>query len=167
MTQFRDAVPGDAMLISRLFAASWRVAYRGIVPQHYLDRLPDEYWLPSVRAWLMSGCFSAVLACEGDTAIGCVIFGRGRDEAYADWGEIVSLYLLPEHMRRGIGTALMQRALAAMRTDGYSRFYLWAIEGNSAADRFYHKLGFRLTEEAVDYKIGGGDVRDIRYVLED
>ena len=167
MTQFRDAVPGDAMLISRLFAASWRVAYRGIVPQHYLDRLPDEYWLPSVRAWLMSGCFSAVLACEGDTAIGCVIFGRGRDETYADWGEIVSLYLLPEHMRRGIGTALMQRALEAMRADGYSRFYLWAIEGNSAADRFYHKLGFHLTEEAVDYKIGGGDVRDIRYVLED
>lgn len=167
MTQFRDATAEDALLISRLFAASWRVAYRGLVSQHYLDRLPDEYWLPSVRAWLISGRLSALLAYEKDEAVGCVLYGRGRDEEYGEWGEIVSIYLLPDRMRQGYGTALMARAMDAMRQDGYSKFYLWAIEGNVAADRFYSKLGFHLTGEAVDYRIGGGDVRDVRYAFED
>lgn len=165
--QYRDATPEDALAISRVFAASWRDAYQGIVPQHYLDRLPDEYWLPSVRAWLQSGCLSALLACEDEQPVGCIIYGRGRDEEYADWGEIVSLYLLPAWKRRGIGTELVSYALDALRLEGYTKFYLWAIDGNHAADNFYRKLGFQRTSKTVSYKIGGGDVCDVRYALED
>ena len=30
---------------------------------------------------------------DDDKPVGCCIYGRGRDEDYGDWCEIVSLYL--------------------------------------------------------------------------
>lgn len=167
MKHLREAVPGDAALISHLFAESWKEAYRGIIEQHYLDRLPDEYWVPSVRAWLESGRLSALISYEDDQPVGSVVYGRGRDEEWEDWGEIVSLYILPVWFRKGHGTALLQAAMEEMRKEHYRRFYLWAIDGNKAADAFYRRRGFHRTGERVAYRIGGGDVKDVRYVLVD
>lgn len=164
MATFRAAEAADAGLISHIYATSWRKAYRGLIAQDYLDRLPDEYWVPSVSAWLSSGRFSGALIYEGKQPVGCCIYGRGRDEDHSGWGEIVSLYLLPEHTRKGLGAQLLEHCLALLRQEGYTRFYLWAIEGNGSADAFYTKHGFRVTGDHVDYQIGGQGVRDRRYV---
>ena len=45
MLTFRDATADQAGLISHIYATSWRKTYRGHIAQHYLDRLPDEYWV--------------------------------------------------------------------------------------------------------------------------
>lgn len=166
MTTIREATAADAGLISHIHATSWRKGYRGLISADYLDRLPDNYWVPSVQAWLSSGQLYGLLILEDGKPVGACLYGRGRDEAYADWGEIVSLYLLPEATRRGLGGQLLEEALRLMREDGYERFYLWAIEGNAAAEAFYRKHGFRPTEEQVCYQIGGQDVVDVRYIRE-
>jgi len=166
MLSFRHAKASDAALISRIFARSWRGMYRDVIDPDYLDRLPEEYWVPSVRSWLESGQFSGVFICINDVPVGCVIFGRGRDEAYTGWGEIVSLYLLPDYTRMGLGGRLLSEALRLLRADGYKKVYLWAIDGSYAARGFYARHGFHRTEEIVSYRIGGQDVRDVRYVLE-
>lgn len=164
MVSFRDAAAQDASLISHIYATSWRKAYRGLISQDYLDRLPDDYWVSSVRAWLSSDRFSGLIILDDKRPVGCAIYGRGRDEDHGDWGEIVSVYLLPDVTRRGLGTALMQETLRRMRDDGFTRFYLWAIDGNAAADAFYRGLGFKVTGDHINYSIGGQNVRDIRYV---
>ncbi|MBQ8555699.1 MAG: GNAT family N-acetyltransferase [Clostridia bacterium] len=166
MLTFRDAQAWDAALISHIYARSWRVTYRGLIADHYLDRLPDEYWVPSIRSWLESGQLYGLIAMQDNHAVGCVIYGRGRDDAYGEWGEIVSLYLLPEVMRQGIGSRLLEEARRLLKEDGYHRCYLWAIEGNALADGFYRKHGFCRTDERIAYKIGGEDVADVRYVRE-
>jgi len=167
MLSFRAARAEDAALISRIFASSWRGMYREVIDPDYLDRLPEEYWVPSVRSWLQSGQFSGQFICINDVPVGCVIFGHARDEAYAGWGEIASLYLLPDYTRMGLGGRLLKEALRLLKADGYANVYLWAIDGSDAAKHFYVRHGFRRTEEAVDYRIAGRPVRDVRYVLED
>ena len=164
MADFRLCTAEDAGLISRIHASSWRGSYAGLIPQHYLDRLPDGYWTPSVRSWLSDGRFEGKLVIADGVPAGCCIYGRGRDESHGDWGEIVSLYMLPDFARQGLGGALLESCLADLRREGYTRFYLWCIDGNAAADRFYAAHGFRVTDEHVDYAIGGAPVRDIRYV---
>lgn len=163
---FRDATADDAALISRIFSTSWRTAYQGLISADYLRRLPDDYWVPTLRSWLGSGRMYGLLALEDESPVGCVIFGRGRDAGYEDWGEIVSLYLLPERMRHGTGSRLLQEALQLLREDGFPRCYLWSIRGNVIADRFYRKHGFSMTNEEVHYRIGGKDVTDVRFVLQ-
>ncbi len=167
MPKLRPATAADASLISRMIAASWRSAYQGLISDAYLARLPEEYWLPSMRAWLGSGRMYGLIAEKDNLPVGCTVFGRGRDDDHGDWGEIVSLYVLPEIMGRGVGSALLTEAIAVLREDGYGRFYLWAIEGNDRADRFYRKHGFSTTGKRVHYRIGGQDVTDLRYIRED
>lgn len=161
----RQAASQDAGLVSRIIAASWRGAYQDLIDPSALARLPEDYWLPSMRTWLDSGRMYGLIAEEDGCPVGCMIYGRGRDAAFADWGEIVSLYTLPECMRRGVGGALLNEALRLLREDGHERVYLWAIEGNAIADAFYRKHGFRCTQDRVPYRIGGADVADLRYTL--
>lgn len=142
MLTFRDATADQAGLISHIYATSWRKTYRGHIAQHYLDRLPDEYWVPSIRSWLSSGQLYGLMVYDDDKPVGCCIYGRGRDEDYGDWCEIVSLYLLPDTMRQGIGGKLLEEVIRLMQLDGYEKFYLWAIDGNEIADGFYRKHGF-------------------------
>lgn len=163
MLNIRDATAEDAGLISRIIAASWRGAYQELIDPVVLSRLPEEYWVPSTRAWLGSGRMYGYIAEAEGRAAGCAVFGRGRDEDHADWGEIVSLYLLPEMTGQGIGSKLLTEALSALHEDGYERVYLWAIEGSAQADGFYRKHGFIPTEDRVHYKIGSRDVTDLRY----
>ena len=132
--------------------------------QDYLDRLPEDYWVPSIRSWLESGRLEGLLVYDGRQPVGCAIYGRGRDEDHGNWGEIVSIYLLPEFTRRGLGSALLEECLRRLREEGYTRFYLWAIEGNAPADAFYRRHGFHVTGDHIAYAIGGQDVRDLRYV---
>ena len=163
----REANAADAPLISRIIASSWRSAYQGLIDPVYLSRLPEEYWLPSMRTWLSSGRMYGCIAEMDGTPVGCVIYGRGRDESHADWGEIVSLYLLPEAMGQGVGHALLTAALDALQADGYGRVYLWCIEGNARADRFYQRHGFRRDGGRVQYRISSGEVADVRFIRED
>ncbi len=164
MLTFRDATENDARLISHIHAVSWQAGYRGLIPDACLDRLPDGYWVPSVRSWLGSGQMYGRIALLDGKPVGCVIFGRGRDADWSDRGEIASLYLLPEAMRRGIGSALLRQAEALLAEDGYRGVYLWAIEGSSGTDAFYRRSGYVPTGDRIPYRIGGRDVADIRYV---
>lgn len=166
MIELREATAEDAGLISRIIATSWRTAYQGLIDDEYLARLPEEYWLPSMRTWLDSGRMYGLIAEDHGIPIGCLIYGRGRDEEYASWGEIVSLYVLPEATRRGVGSLLLESALANLVADGYRQVYLWAIDGNASADHFYRKHGFLRTETLVRYKIGSQDVTDVCYIRE-
>lgn len=166
MISLRDATADDAGLISRIIANSWRTAYQGLIDDAYLARLPEEYWLPSMQSWLDSGRMYGLIAEDRGMPVGCLVYGRGRDAEYASWGEIVSLYVLPQITRRGVGSLLLKAALDSLAADGYQQVYLWAIDGNASADQFYRRHSFRRTEKLVHYKIGSQEVTDVCYVRE-
>lgn len=164
MLTIREATAEDAALISRINTSSWRSAYCSLLPEDYLRRLPEDAWTSPVRSWLISGQLSARIALQDGTAVGCVIFGRCREESHAHWGEIVSLCVLPSSMRQGIGSALLLDALAQLQADGFDRCCLWALRGSSFADAFYRRHGFTTTGEHYSYRLGGQDVADLRYI---
>lgn len=59
-------------------------------------------------------------------------------------GEMVEhLYVRPDLLRRGIGSALLQRAKERLP----SGFRLWVFQENVPARRFYERHGLRLVEE--------------------
>ncbi|MFQ6085141.1 MAG: ribosomal protein S18-alanine N-acetyltransferase [Candidatus Bathyarchaeia archaeon] len=72
-------------------------------------------------------------------------------------GHVVSIAVLPEHRRRGVGTMLMSQAMAGMREYGASESFLEVRVGNDAAIRFYESLGFRIVHRRAHYYIDGED----------
>jgi len=55
---------------------------------------------------------------------------------------IYDLYVVPEHRRRGVGSALLERALSIMREGGMECVELSVWVGNEEARRLYRKFGF-------------------------
>ena len=94
--------------ISEIYERSWKHAYCVIIPQDYLDSIPKGKWesVPE-RAGMRT-----MLCLEDAKPVGVSSFGASRFERLDTWGEIVSLYLLPEYTGRGIGRALHERVVA-------------------------------------------------------
>ncbi|MBX6422651.1 GNAT family N-acetyltransferase [Thermosulfurimonas sp. F29] len=60
--------------------------------------------------------------------------------------EIHEIVVAPEWQGRGLAERLMEEALAYLRQRGWRRVALWVGEYNFRAQRFYRRLGFRITD---------------------
>ena len=128
--------PGQPLLpVSRVFQRGWQGAYRGIVPDAYLDALPEDGW---VDALAQPGRRTLLLR-RGEQIAGACSFGPGRDPGREEWGEIYSIYLLPGQTGRGLGGRLLRAALSEMAG---RPIFLWVMEENARACRFYRRFGF-------------------------
>ena len=146
--------------IGRIYQKSWQWAYRGLLPQPYLDALSPERWGDGAKH---PNLHTLVCAEEG-RLVGVSAFCPSRFPAYAGWGEIVSLYLLPEAAGRGLGRALLAAASAGLREMGYADQFLWVLEGNARAIRFYERAGFVPSGDVLPDTIGGKPVRELRCI---
>lgn len=73
-------------------------------------------------------------------------------------GHIVSIAVLPEYRRRGIGRALMREVLNALRrVYGCDEVYLEVRVTNIQAINLYHSLGFKVVKVAKSYYVDGED----------
>lgn len=107
------------------------------------------------------------LVCvESGKIIGTTSFSKSRFAQFSDWGEIISIYLLPNYMGRGYGKALLEAAVAELKTMDYKNVFLWVLEENSRARKFYEKMGFTLADDYLDDNIGGKNLREIRYIYQ-
>ena len=155
--------PEDSRLaVSRIYEESWRWAYRGIVPRQYLDAIPAGHW----AAFLDSPGIFTLVAEDGGELVGTTSFCASRFADYPGMGELVSLYLLPRCAGKGIGKVLMDAAVSALESMGFSRIFLWVLEDNRRARRFYEKAGFRLGPGILNDEICGKALRELQYVKE-
>ena len=71
-------------------------------------------------------------------------------------GHIISIGVLPEYRRRGIGRALLCEALRALRGACAEKVYLEVREDNDVAIRLYTSTGFKVVEYLPRYYSDGG-----------
>lgn len=162
--EIREATIDDVKYISRIHALSWKEAYRGIVPQAYLDELKEDFWVPAFTGWIKGNALAAQLIYDRGSPVGCIAYGKSRDEALHDWGEIVSLYLLKEYFGKGYGSGLFASALQDLRQSGYKSIYLWVLKENERARRFYERNGFQCSTDECIFEIMGKQLTDVRYI---
>lgn len=150
----------DRMAISTVYEKSWKYAYKDIIPQHYLDSIPEGRWASNLdnQGWKTLVCL------DNGKIIGTSSFCQSRFEQFQGWGEIISIYLLPDYIGKGYGKILMDAALSELKRQGYENVFLWVLEENIRARDFYEQYGFLLTEDFLDDNIGGKDLREVRYV---
>lgn len=87
---------------------------------------------------------------------------EGRPVGFAglgDDGYLASLYVAPEHARRGIGAALVRRLLHTGRREGLKRFHAHA---SKVALPLFQALGFTVLREE---EVLRGGVPLLRYVV--
>lgn len=162
----RTASPGDAVAIAEVHVRTWQVAYRGLIPQAYLDGLDParraERWTRSLSEPRPAG---TTLVAELDgRVIGFVDAGRCRDEdATDDVGEVRAIYVHPDEWDTGAGRELMIAALKSLQDSGFSRAWLWVVDTNERARRFYERGGWTCEGSVQDVEPFGGKVVEVRY----
>jgi ribosomal protein S18 acetylase RimI-like enzyme len=157
----RRAEPQDAPAVARVHVASWRQAYRGLLPQEYLDSLSVEARTTS-RAKALSQLpdqTPTTLIGELDGQIvGFASVGPSRDdETDTATGELWGLYLDPAHWGVGHGHALHTEALDVARASGAAAATLWVLTTNQRARHFYERQGW--AADGAVKTVWRGDVR--------
>ncbi len=142
----RDATAADAAAVASLHLASWRDAYRGLLPDGFLDGalggLMAAHW-PAVLVRPLPGPVILAVA-PGAPPLGFVAAWRQGANMHVD-----NLHLRPEARGAGIGRVLLGAAASRLLAEGFRTADLWALEGNRGALRFYARLGARLDEVPV------------------
>ena len=162
--EVKKATIDDVKDISRIHALSWKYAYKGIILQAFLDELKEDYWVSAFVDWIKDKVLTAQILFENSKPIGCVAYGTSRDKSLPDWGEIISLYLLPEYFGKGYGNKLLNSALLDLKELGYESIYLWVLKDNQRARRFYEKNGLQYNNDEYVLDIMGEKLIDVRYV---
>lgn len=107
------------------------------------------------------------MACvENGDIIGTSSFCKSRFALYPDSGEVISIYFLPEFMGKGYGYKLMEAVMGELKKQGFTEVFLWVLEANNIARRFYEKYGFKCSYDYLDDNIGGKNLRGVRYVYQ-
>jgi ribosomal protein S18 acetylase RimI-like enzyme len=148
---------------------TWKTAYRGIMPDDYLDALkvePDAVvrMEAGLAGALAEGRTPLLVGEVGGRIVGFVNFGRCGDEQIGG-GEVFALYVLPEAQGGGLGHALLTDAVKRLRADGHEEIGLWAAAGNAQARRFYERFGFVLSGRVQFLSEPFPPVEDIHYRL--
>ncbi|WP_028064713.1 GNAT family N-acetyltransferase [Solirubrobacter soli] len=131
MTVVRRARVEDAGGIARVWARSWQIAYRDLVPDAVLDAIDVDARRERWATRLGNGDHTFVVEELGIAGYCRVVVPS----------EVASLYVLPERRHGGLGTALLTAGLDELRAHAVHAT-LWVFTDNHPARAFYAKFGF-------------------------
>lgn len=163
----RRAVPEDAMAVARVHVRSWQAAYRGQIPDAFLDGLRAED-----RAQRYDFATDdplkpqTMIAVDGTAVLGFATTSPSRDSDLHGYGEICGLYADPEYWGKGVGLALIDAARARLVEQGFRDALLWVLDGNTRAIRFYEIDGWRADGQRRAADVWGVTLNEVRYVRE-
>jgi ribosomal protein S18 acetylase RimI-like enzyme len=162
----RPARPDDADAVARVHVRTWQAAYRGLLPDGYLDSLRAEERARRYNFGSLDPRLPAtIVAVDSASAIvGFATTAPARDAECVGSGELAALHVDPDAWGRGIGQALVVAARAQLVERGFEDAILWVLVGNARAQRFYRADGWlpdgaRRTEE-----VWGANVDELRFV---
>lgn len=163
----RPASKHDIPAISRVHVESWRTAYRGIIPDAFLDGLSYQKHEERHHRY-MSKPDTLYFVAESAAAeiIGFLMGGRERTGDPQYTGEIYAIYLLHDHRRQGTGSALVAHWAEGLQRTGITSAMVWVLANNTPAIRFYQQTGGKyLREQTIE--IGGVSLKEHAYGWDD
>lgn len=162
----RPATPEDAEKVVSVQVTAWQESYKDIIDQSFLDTMVySEERVSRRQGYFQSNkslkCFVALC---GNQIIGFIDVGLSREHPLGK-GEIYALYVLNDHKRQGIGTALWAAAVEYLNHQNLFPYIVWGLKENKSARKFYEKLGGVLigTKES---DMGGKLYPEVCYVFD-
>ncbi|MEJ2887502.1 GNAT family N-acetyltransferase [Actinomycetospora aeridis] len=171
----RRATDADADRIGEITVAGWRHAYRGIVADDRLDALDPAEVAERRREVIAApepmAVFVAVSTAGDDQGRvrGYCTVGPSTDpdlagDAGAKSGVLYTLYLDPEVIGTGAGSALHDAGVAHLAAAGFTRATLWVYTANTHAQAFYAHRGW--SPDGEPYQGPGWSAPATRWALD-
>jgi GNAT superfamily N-acetyltransferase len=172
MAVVRRARSEDAPALAAVHIAAWRAAYRGVMPDDFLDGVDLAAWIEHWRRTLdgrrppeHTPETIVVAVLEGARPLGFAVTGPERDApaGAGPRGELWAINVAPEAWARGLGRLLLQAAEQALRDAGHREAVLWVVAANQRARRFYEHAGWYADGAEKRDRGLGFEVHEVRY----
>ena len=151
MLKIRPAIEKDASALATINVLGWKTAYRGLIPDDFLDTLSvTEQRIQKFANHILETKIFLVAEDESGV-VGYLSGGKTRNADLPYPYEIYTFYVHPEAQRQGIGTVLINAFKKKIKG---ASFCVYTLDGNTHAIRFYQKNGgIRRPEFDCDQKI--------------
>lgn len=142
----------DQAQMAQIKVDGWKAAYDSIISSTYLKKLNYEEQTRRYESSFDEYKDLVFVAVRGDEILGYACFNPIPNVDMFD-SELVSLYIKPQEVRKGIGTALFLETCKQLHSLGKKNMVVYCLSDNTNAINFYKKLGGKIvkTKEA---KIG-------------
>lgn len=162
--EIRPMTIADTGTVGEVHVRAWQVAYRGVMPDGYLDELRPQdradMWRRGIEAdWPGQ---RDVITVDGLVA-GFAAYGSERGTEDPTLGELYAINLHPDSWRHGLGRRLLRHATAEMSRIGFTTAVLWVAASNDRARRFYEAEGWRFDGAERAETVDGAPVVEVRY----
>ena len=157
----RKALPEDTYNYTVCHISIWQSAYRGVVPDEYLENMSNEVEQRVEK-------YIDTLANPSDCEYYCAMLSEkmiGFIITELCTGEIWAIYLSKEYWGSGYGKEMLDFSVGELEKAGHNEVSLWVFEDNGRARRFYEKNSFVFdgTKREVNW-YGGVPLVQFKYV---
>jgi GNAT superfamily N-acetyltransferase len=164
MVVVRAAQVTDRLSVARVHVRSWQGGYRGLIADEHLDAMKAEDRASRYTFGEGDETFRrTVVAIEGEDVVGFASFGASCEVDNPTEGELSALYVEPDSWGSGVGRTLLASAREGLRAMSFASAYLWVLEGNERATRFYGIDGWTSEGLCRADMVWGVAIREIRF----
>ncbi len=134
MLTFPSACEEDAPVIARLRQQCWAATYRGVYPDDMIDAYDHAWHAARDLARIRDGNHRVRLIVQDGQPVGYITLLHEPPL-------LMSLYILPEYQRQGIGSAAFRLVRDTFRAHGHTCFTCHCLPANAPARAFYQRMG--------------------------
>ena len=158
----RPATVDDALEIARVHVASWRSAYKELLPGDFLDSLSEREYTERWTRFIDRGSSRVYVVEHDGELIGFASGGRERAGETGYTGELYAIYILDAFQRHGYGRELVKAVVTGLREMGLDDMIIWVLRDNQPARLFYERLG-GVYVRAQPITIGSATLEEVSY----
>ena len=161
--KLRKAEPKDATALGHIQVTSWRSAFRNIASDNFLDHMVSEENQAEDWKEILGEEEPVIYIAEfANVPVGYAWAQPEDDDSVAWDAELISMHILPAYKRQGIGRKLFAATAAQLKEQGCQSIYLWVLEENHPARKFYEALGGQLAGKRT-IKLGDRELTEVAY----
>ncbi|UTF54312.1 GNAT family N-acetyltransferase [Natronosalvus rutilus] len=160
-TDIRPATADDRESIRELARETWYDTYVEL-ERDVIDETVDAWYSDEELERALSTPGTTMLVSEAGEGR---IVGVAHGVVQEDEGDVLRLYVHPDHQREGIGTALHERLRENLEDFNMRRMRAIDLASNAEGRTFYEDLGFEKTGEGT-VDIGGESRQEVVYTLD-
>lgn len=156
----------DAASVARISTHGWQKAYRGLMPDQFLDSIDINQRKINWEKVIKDDSENVqIVADDNGHILGFAsgLLNRFKDKLIDCEYELVAIYVDPNSWRSGIGKMLLNEFKAQLKTRGYQKMAVWVLRDNHLARKFYETEGGILTDATKVFKIGDSKLREVAY----
>jgi ribosomal-protein-alanine N-acetyltransferase len=119
------------------------------LPEHYSDYFYESLLAEMPEAFLVAehhGKLVGYIMCKTEYG-----FSNFKKLGFVKKGHVVSVAVLEEHRKKGLGSAIVEEAIKGVKERRCDELYLEVRCSNNEAVRLYEKLGFFIKQRLKTY----------------